>query len=70
MKREIKYSTQGGRGRQNTSKRERFDVSNSEIACEAIELILVLYTRLEDPKGANSLPVITKVPQLLASISQ
>lgn len=74
MKREVKYAAQNNKGKSKKvnqkKEQEQFDVSNSQIAIEAIELILLLYTRLENPKGANSIPVITKVPQLLASISE
>lgn len=72
MKQEIKYATQSNRGKSKKAKRteEQYDVSNSLVALEAIELILLLYARLENPGVAKSVPVITKVPQLLASISE
>ena len=49
--------------------KEGSQVSNAEIFIEIIELALILYMRLENPKEAKSLPVITRVPQLLASIT-
>lgn len=70
MKAEVKYATQSNNKAPRKLKRDPYDVSNSEIACEAIELILLLYTRLENPKGSKSIPVMTKVPQLLASITE
>ena len=70
MTTKINYATQSNSRPSKKLKRDPYDVTNAEIACEAIELILLLYTRLENPKGSNSIPVMTKVPQLLASITE
>lgn len=71
MKSEVnKYAAQSSRGSAKKSKIDTRDVSNAEIACDAIELILLLYARLENPGCASSIPVMTKVPQLLASITE
>lgn len=70
MKSEVKYAAQSSKRSVKKSRIEPIDVSNAEIACEAIELVLLLYARLENPGCATSIPVMTKVPQLLASITE
>ena len=67
----VKYTAQNFDKRPNRkSKSNDYDVSNAEIVIEALELLLVLFLRVENPKRAKSLPVITKIPQLLESISE
>jgi DNA-binding CsgD family transcriptional regulator len=46
------------------------DVSAAQIAIDAIELIMVLYARSEAPNLGKSIPIITKVPEILSSISE
>ena len=71
MKDTIKYTAQGfDKNPYRKSARNDYEVSNAEVVIEAIELLLVLFLRVENPKRAKSLPVITKIPQLLESISE
>ena len=70
MATKINYATQSSSGAKGKVKKDAYPVSNDEVLAGAIELVLLLYARLESPKSAQSIPVITKLPQLLASISE
>lgn len=60
--REIKYANA-------VSGKSAGDVSTEEIVFEAIEMIMILGARSISPKQAKSIPIITKIPQLIASIA-
>ena len=71
MRNAIQYTAQNIENKMNNKcKNNDYEVSNAEIVVEALELLLLLFLRVENPKKAKSLPVITKIPQLLESISE
>ena len=70
MATKISYSTQSNSGTNGKGKKDAYPVSNEEVFASAVEMVMVLYARLVSPKNAKSIPVVTKVPQLLASISE
>ena len=70
MTAEINYETQSNDATTAKVKNDQYLVSNEEVLAGAVELTLLLYARLMSPKNAKSIPVVTKVPQILSSISE
>lgn len=69
MKNAINYNTSSIPGKSGAIDKTT-QVSNSEILVDIMSLLLVLFARLEHPKNAKSMPIITSVPQLLESITK
>lgn len=70
MDKTIRYSTAKLENENmNEHDTQPLDVTNADIVVDALQLILILFVRLESPTQAKSLPVLTKIPQLLESIS-
>ena len=49
---------------------DNLDITEAQLAIDAIYLIMILYARAEAPDLAKSIPIITKVPDILASIAE
>lgn len=67
MKKSVTYSTTSTPPEEDA---RGYDISTTEVVMGLIELALILYVRGEHPKDANSIPVITTIPQMLTSIAE
>ena len=73
MNTEFLYSTtkaEESKNEKEASNLSNLDISEAQVALDAIYLIMVLYARSEAPDLAKSIPIITKVPDILASIAE